>query len=324
MNQEEKRVPAFDAGRGMAYCGLACAGCSDADCPGCFRKGCRETDACGIRKCCIERTIDGCHQCGDFPCDAGMFRKPRVRAFVRCMREDGVANVLDGLARNAAAGIAYHRADGLTGDYDLAAEESEEAVIRMIRYGRGTDPYVDDTLLAAGRFSLRRVKEEDAQALLTCYADPRAWPFFNADNCSGHFMFETLDVMERSIRIWVMCHDTRQFVRYTLLDAGIPFGTVEFCPRRDLHPVYGRVSIVRVDVDPAHEETEPIHDILGCVIRDMMPAFRVDALITKAVPQAGERIDALVRAGFVHTEDPLLARFEHYFLYRGDGTGGEK
>ena len=319
MHAERIAIP-FDEKRGMAFCGLACAGCSDLDCPGCHLKGCQDADHCEILKCCTDRHLDGCHACDDFPCGAGMFQKPRVRAFVRCMREDGKANVLDGLRRNAAAGIAYHRANGLTGDYDLAAEKSEEAVIRMIRYGLGIDPYTDETPMSAGRFTIRRIRADDAGALMACYSDPLAWPFFNEDNCSGHFMFTTREVMDQAIQIWTTCHDTRQFARYTLLDAGVPFGTVEFCPRRELHPVHGRVSIVRADVDPAHERSDAIQDILGCVIRDMMPAFRVDALITKAVPQAEERIAALGASGFRPTQDPSLSRFEHYFLYTGDGA----
>ena len=308
---------AYDAARGMAMCGLACAVCSVPACPGCHMDGCHGAATCEIRKCCLARHIAGCHACGDFPCDAAMLKNPRVRAFVRCMREDGVPNVIDGLRRNAACGIAYHRPDGLTGDYDKAAEISEEAVIRLIRYGHGTDPYTDVTPFATHRFTMRAMEPADADPLLACYADPRAWPFFNDDNCSGHFMFRTREAMAEAIRIWTICQETRQFMRYTLLEKGTPFGTVEFCPRRDLHPVHGRVSIVRVDVGPAHENAEDILEMLGCILRDMMPAFRVDALITKAVPQAVGRIAALETAGFAKTDDPMLSRFPHYYLYQG-------
>ena len=309
-------VISFHPERGMASCGLACAVCSAPDCPGCAMKGCQDAATCEIRKCCFERHLDGCHACGDFPCDADMFKKPRVRAFIRCMREDGVANVLDGLRRNAACGIAYHRPNGLTGDYDAAAETSEEEVLRLIRYGQRPDPYTEATPLASDRFTLRPMKPDDAEALLACYADPRAWPFFNDDNCSGHFMFKTRKEMGEAIRIWIICQETRAFMRYTLLDNGVPFGTVEFCPRNELHPVHGRVSIVRVDVDPAHEQADDLYDLLKCTIRQMMPAFRVDALITKAVPQAVERIAALKAWGFRPTEDQQLTRgFPHYHLW---------
>ena len=62
----------------IAYCGVTCAACPDyagGKCP-----GCRETvwgdDPCMPVRCCKEKGIDVCGQCGAFPCaDMAAFYK---------------------------------------------------------------------------------------------------------------------------------------------------------------------------------------------------------------------------------------------------------
>ncbi|MBS6180907.1 MAG: DUF3795 domain-containing protein [Erysipelotrichaceae bacterium] len=105
--------------RGMAYCGLACCVCSESDCPGCHARGCEHKAMCGILDCCMRKGIDGCYACDEFPCDEEMLRKRRMQVFNRCMRKAGPAEVMRCLNRNEKAGIQYHYADKLIGDYDL-------------------------------------------------------------------------------------------------------------------------------------------------------------------------------------------------------------
>lgn len=120
--------------KGLAACGLACPVCREAECPGCAAKGCASAADCGILKCVGERGLAGCYECGDFPCGNGMFDSVRVRAFARYAKAFGVESLLDRLEANHAAGIVYHAADGLKGDYDDLP--TEEAVIEMIRSGQ--------------------------------------------------------------------------------------------------------------------------------------------------------------------------------------------
>lgn len=119
------RMPAGKMRRelGIAYCGLACCLCSEnKDCAGCRDEGCGNHGECVHYRCCREKGLEGCWACKDFPCDAPMLQKVRVRAFGRFAREYGTETLLDCLEANERAGVAYHR-DGLVGDYDLPAEK---------------------------------------------------------------------------------------------------------------------------------------------------------------------------------------------------------
>lgn len=57
--------------------------------------------------------------------------KVKMRAFVTCIKEDGVERFSGYIARNAENGIVYHR-DGIWGDYDL---DSEISVLKLLRTG---------------------------------------------------------------------------------------------------------------------------------------------------------------------------------------------
>jgi hypothetical protein len=60
----------------IAYCGLDCSICIHASsdregCAGCHQGG--GAKDCHQRKCCQERSLEGCWQCEEFPCSNGFF-----------------------------------------------------------------------------------------------------------------------------------------------------------------------------------------------------------------------------------------------------------
>jgi hypothetical protein len=57
----------------VAYCGYLCGACPGTaqGCPGC-KAGGGDTD-CPQRTCCAEKGLQGCWECGDFPCSAGPY-----------------------------------------------------------------------------------------------------------------------------------------------------------------------------------------------------------------------------------------------------------
>lgn len=119
----------------MALCGLVCALCRpEAACR------CRSDNHCGKRlspkgyfqyDCCTEKGLDGCWACDNAPCGVDMHapEKVKIRAFIRCIREDGLERFAAYLLANAEKGIVYHRS-GIFGDYDL---DSEEEVLRLLK-----------------------------------------------------------------------------------------------------------------------------------------------------------------------------------------------
>jgi len=58
----------------LAYCGLICGPvCNHAleGCVGCNAGG--GAEACAKRECCLERKIEGCWECAEFPCSKGLY-----------------------------------------------------------------------------------------------------------------------------------------------------------------------------------------------------------------------------------------------------------
>jgi hypothetical protein len=126
----------------IAPCGLVCALCWEREegCPTCTGAE-REQDipcgGCKQRRCCAEKGLSGCWECDEL-CQEGMFdpasHGPRLRAFVRCIREDGAVQLARYLVENEAEGLFYHTDKiHFTGDYDKP--ETEEAILALLRFG---------------------------------------------------------------------------------------------------------------------------------------------------------------------------------------------
>jgi hypothetical protein len=121
----------------ISYCGLSCGLCNPAG-----SCNCKTGNHCGKRlspygcyqyNCCKAKNINGCWECDEAPCGKDMLAadKVKIRAFVRCIKEDGIVKFSEYLTKNMKNGIEYHRG-GIFGDYDL---ESEDAVLKLLRTG---------------------------------------------------------------------------------------------------------------------------------------------------------------------------------------------
>lgn len=128
----------------VAYCGLICSLCrDDVEC------NCKTDNHCGKRlskegcfqfDCCVRKGINGCWECSEAPCDKDMFSpnkterissRTKLRAFITCIKEDGIDNFAKYISNNAKNGIIYHR-NGIYGDYDL---KTEEDILQLLRTG---------------------------------------------------------------------------------------------------------------------------------------------------------------------------------------------
>ena len=104
--------------KGLAYCGLACCICSENEtCVGCRNAGCKNKEWCKHFICCKEKGLNGCWECGEFPC-GGMHEKIRILAFAEFIKQHGEEKVMECLERNEKNGIVYHYPEQLVGDYD--------------------------------------------------------------------------------------------------------------------------------------------------------------------------------------------------------------
>jgi hypothetical protein len=117
----------MDRSKGIAFCGLACAVCSE-------NRTCVDKEWCKNLNCCKTKGISGCWECDDFPCKGNMLDKPRVRTFASLVKENGVEALLDCLEKSERAGVKYHYPGKLVGDYDVP--ETEDGIINMILNGK--------------------------------------------------------------------------------------------------------------------------------------------------------------------------------------------
>lgn len=121
--------------KGFSYCGLACCLCSEnADCAGCRNGGCSEREWCNIQKCCRKKGLRGCWECESFPCAEPMLNKPRIKTFVKLIRDLGEQELTDCLERNERNGIVYHDKGQLVGDYDRCGSEQE--IENLVKNGK--------------------------------------------------------------------------------------------------------------------------------------------------------------------------------------------
>lgn len=117
---------------GIGYCGLVCMFCN-----GC--SSCREKDSgikvedieCYHKRCALLSNLNGCWECGKFPCSEGnMFNNVRVRSFVQFIKDEGLETFMNCIIRNQQNGIRY----GEDNDYDKVS--TSEEVIALISKGK--------------------------------------------------------------------------------------------------------------------------------------------------------------------------------------------
>lgn len=162
-------------------------------------------------------------------------------------------------------------------------------------------------------YTLRYTTAEDCADLLKVYSDEKAVPFFNSDNCNGDdFHYTTMERMKQALDFWQFSYENRYFVRWTIVDkqSGEAVGTVELCGEKER-------GILRLDLRSDYETKDAIFDILWCC--DVLFDY-FDRVVTKAVPQAAERIAALEKFGFKPYGEKIVGHDgteygDYYVLY---------
>jgi RimJ/RimL family protein N-acetyltransferase len=302
----------FQEKRGVGYCGLACVLCNNyGECPGCkiLIEGGHE---CSSGKCAVQKGIDGCYACPEYDtCAEGMPHGKRNLAFNRYMREFGKQSLIDRLRVNYLNGITYHRPDKLPGDYDRC--ETGQEIIDLLRNGK-PDPYDKCPEYESLHFRLRLVSMDDAEDLFLCYNDPEAQKIFNSDNCTSDFKFSTLEHMKAYMEGWIDAYKNSCFIRYSIIDKNIDksIGTVEIFggERGGERTDFG---VLRVDVRHEYENEESLAELLK-ISDSFFFDVNTEMFITKAIPEAAHRINALEKNGYVPAPTGDGGKREHYYM----------
>jgi len=179
------------------------------------------------------------------------------------------------------------------------------------------DPYKDCPVLTGNYFTFRLVEENDNKALLNCYSDKKSVPLFNSDNCSSDFYLLTEDNMTQMIQFWLREYNEGGYVRFSILnEAQIPFGTLEIFAKKEAHPDYGTMGLLRIDLSSDYEKVNALKEILDIVHLHFGRWFNIDSIVTKAVPEAKIRKQLLKTNGYVLTTDPLVTSYSDYYVRR--------
>ena len=282
-------------------CGLVCALCSyNIQCAGCR---CKDGD-CDIKSCCLEKGLSHCFLCDEFPCDKGMHKNTRIRAFNTIAKNEGLQKLAEYLYNNYTRGIYYHRPDGLTGDYDRCKTETE--IIELLKNGK-PNPYDICPSYESKNFILRMVTIDDAADLLECYSDPEAAKYFNSDRCSSDFHYSTIDEMRECIRFWFNEYEKKIYVRLSVIDKQTEkaVGTVEIN--------VNELGIMRIDIMSEYEKEEYLSELLK-IADSFFYDFKCERIIIKAVPEAITRISSLTENGYNPYPANSEWNWEHYYI----------
>ena len=238
-----------------------------------------------------------------------MLQGIRNRAFNRYAKQFGKQDLLDRLRENFEKGISYHKPNGLKGDYDLLTTEDE--IMQLIQYGKN-NPYIECPIFESGHFALRLVTEDDSLDLLMCYSDPEARKIFNSDTCTSDCCYNTIEEMHDCIKGWVNAYVQKEFVRFAIIDKSInrAVGTIE---------MFGMVGkyktprgILRLDIASMYEAEGYLYELFSLCIKEFLALFAVNQVVTKAIPEAANRIVTLGALGFEAYDFPGR---EHYWIY---------
>lgn len=270
-------------------CGLVCALCSyRSNCSGCRCK----TDKCEVKSCCLEKGLNYCFECSAYPCGRDMHKGMRSRAFNMVAKNEGLDKLADYLRINLGRGITYHRENELNGDYDRCRTVGE--VIDLLKNGK-PDPYDVCPTYESKNFILRLVSTDDAAELFECYKTAAVSVQANSENCVYGYGSQTLEEMQDCIKRWLDAYQSRCFVRFSIIDKqkSKAVGTIEI-----FNGGHHGHSILRIDVRSKYENKEHLDELLN-IAEAFFYDFGCENIVTKAIPEADERIAALTDNGYL-------------------------
>jgi RimJ/RimL family protein N-acetyltransferase len=166
-------------------------------------------------------------------------------------------------------------------------------------------PYDRCPVYETEHFILRLINADDAADLLECYSDPAAVEVMNSDRCTSNFHYTTIEEMSKCINFWLEEYERKSYVRFSVLDKKLKkaIGTIEFFG--------GDYGVLRIDIKHEYEKTSYLSELLRLSNRSFHSDFKTENIIVKAIPKAGERIQALQKNGFA-PDDRFRPGLDYY------------
>jgi hypothetical protein len=176
------------------------------------------------------------------------------------------------------------------------------------------DPYEKCPEYESVNFFLRLVSMDDAEDLFACYSDPEAQKFFNADHCTSDFKFSTLGHMKAYMAGWMDAYKKRHFIRYSIIDKNIgkAIGTMEIFggARGGKRDEFG---VLRIDIQHEYENEASLDELIK-ISDSFFYDVSTERFITKAIPEAAQRINALIQNGYAPASIGEGGKREHYYM----------
>lgn len=175
--------------------------------------------------------------------------------------------------------------------------------------------YKDCPMFKSDCITLKQTTIEDADELLKCYSDKEAVKFFNSDNCNGdEFHYTTVERMKKAIDFWKFSYENKYFVRWTIVlnDTDEKIGTIEMF-HREAEDEFNHYGVLRMDLQSKYEKQKYIDNILDIVNSNFFETFSVEYILTKAIPNASERIESLKKNFYVPLNRKMMI-YDNYFV----------
>jgi RimJ/RimL family protein N-acetyltransferase len=170
------------------------------------------------------------------------------------------------------------------------------------------DPYEKCPQFETQNFILRLVDKTDAEALLECYSDINAQKYFNSDNCTSDFKYKTIDEMNECIDFWLLAYKNKWFIRFSIINKLMKkaVGTIEIFG--------GSFGVLRIDIKSEYETIEYLKEAIEISVNNFFELLNIENIIIKAIPEATERIKALMEYGFTSYPKEMEPSRKYYYI----------
>jgi len=181
----------------------------------------------------------------------------------------------------------------------------------MTKNGNRPDPYQKCPVYESESFLLRLLSTDDAKDLFECYNGDM---ITSDNNTEKVFHFSTIEKARECIKSWLREYERRYYTRFAILDKqmGQVVGTIEIFDYGEKEIGH---SVLRIDILSQYENEKHLSEILR-IADQFFNDFRCSTIVTKAMPEATKRINALMRNGYDSFPKSPAWKREHYFIKR--------